>query len=77
MRQLGTMIVDAARDFESFYNRPEHTDTDTDTGEVLLVLSCDGKGVVMRPGSPRAGTAKAAAGGCPYGFRQAGQHIQQ
>ena len=62
MRQLGTMIVDAARDFEGFYNRPEHTDTDTDTEEMLLVLSCDGKGVVMRPGSLRAGTAKAAAG---------------
>jgi hypothetical protein len=60
-RQLGELIVDAAVDFEDFYNQPEDTDTDTDT-EKLLVLQCDGKGVVMRPDSLRAPTAKAAAG---------------
>jgi hypothetical protein len=66
-RQLGELIVEAARDFEDFYNRPEDTgtgtDTDTDTEEMLLVISCDGKGIVMRPGALREGTAKAAASG--------------
>lgn len=58
-RQLGKLIVDAAQDFEGFYDQPRVTDTDT--GEMLLVISCDGKGIVMRPEALRASTAKAAA----------------
>ena len=57
-RQVEDLASRAAVDFDAFYlQRP------APVGEVgdVLVLSCDGKGVVMRPGSLRAGTAKAAA----------------
>ena len=57
-RQVEDLASRAAIDFDAFYlQRP------APVGEVdhVLVLSCDGKGVVMRPGSLRAATAKAAA----------------
>ena len=57
-RQVEDLASRAGIDFDAFYlQRP------APTGEVsdVLVLSCDGKGVVMRPGSLRAATAKAAA----------------
>lgn len=61
-RQIEDLASRAAVDFDAFYRqRPAPT---ADLGEVL-VLSCDGKGVVMRPGSLRAATAKAAAGSNP------------
>lgn len=45
-------------DFDDFYT---HRQVPTgDPGDVL-VLSCDGKGVVMRPGALRTPTARAAA----------------
>ena len=57
-RQVEHLASRAAIDFDAFYRqRPAPT---ADVGQVL-VLSCDGKGVVMRPGSLRAATAKAAA----------------
>lgn len=59
-RQVEALARRAAADFEEFYAtgpRPagEHGD--------VLVLSCDGKGIVMRPEALRPATAKAAAAG--------------
>jgi hypothetical protein len=61
-RQVEDLASSAAVDFEDFYRQKPAS-----AGEVadVLVLSCDGKGVVMRPGSLRAATAKAAANGNP------------
>jgi len=61
-RQVEDLASRAAIDFDAFYlQRPAPV---AEVGDVL-VLSCDGKGVVMRPGSLRAATAKAAAGTNP------------
>jgi hypothetical protein len=56
-RQLRELVVRAAQDFESFYEQrqrvaPEKKD--------VLVLSCDAKGVVMRPEALREQTKKQA-----------------
>jgi len=61
-RQVEDLASRAAVDFDSFYLQRA-----APTGEVgdVLVLSCDGKGVVMRPGSLRPATAKAAASSNP------------
>lgn len=57
-RQVEALTARAAADVEDFYaTRP---DTEPAEGDVL-VLSADGKGIVMRPDSLRAATAKAAA----------------
>ena len=57
-RQVEDLANRAAIDFDAYYRqRPAPT---AEVGQVLI-LSCDGKGVVMRPGSLRAATAKAAA----------------
>jgi hypothetical protein len=57
-RQVEDLTVAAAADIELFYRvrRPAAAAAGT-----LLVLSCDGKGVVMRPDALRPATAKAAA----------------
>jgi hypothetical protein len=57
-RQIEDLAVAAAVDIEQFYavRRPE-----PGSPGQLLVLTCDGKGVVMRPDALRAATAKAAA----------------
>jgi hypothetical protein len=57
-RQAEESVVSAAADIPAFYASrvPEPC-----TPSALLVLSADGKGVVMRPGALRAATAKAAA----------------
>jgi len=57
-RQSLNLARDAAQDFECFYQqkrfkKPEETSN-------LLVLTFDGKGIVMRPDSLREGTKKAA-----------------
>ncbi len=57
-RQVEELAGRAAVDFEAFYAqapRPEAEATD------VVVLSADGKGIVMRPGALRPATAKAAA----------------
>jgi len=57
-RQVEDLAQRAAVDFDAFYaNRQPPAG---ETGD-LLVLSCDGKGVVMRHDALRPGTAKAAA----------------
>jgi len=57
-KQSLNLVRDVAQDFESYYQekrflKPEETDD-------LLVLTFDGKGIVMRPDSLRACTKKAA-----------------
>ena len=58
-RQVEQLAARAAVDFEAFYAQRERTVEEQDD---LLVLSCDGKGVVMRPEALRAATRKKAEG---------------
>lgn len=60
-RQLEQLTVRAAADFEAFYAQPDRGRAEATDGD-LLVLSADGKGIVMRPDALRPATAKAAAG---------------
>jgi len=57
-RQLRELTAAAAVDFKAFYEQRQPADSDRDD---VLVLSCDGKGVVMRPEALRAATQKQAA----------------
>jgi hypothetical protein len=57
-RQIEALTARAARDVEEFYTGRAHTETAEDD---VLVISADGKGIVMRPDSLRPATAKAAA----------------
>ncbi|HUL45920.1 MAG TPA: hypothetical protein VLV25_02340 [Steroidobacteraceae bacterium] len=56
-RQLRELAVVAACDFKAFYEQRVRTATETDD---VLVLSCDGKGVVMRQEALRDQTRKQA-----------------
>lgn len=57
-RQVQELAIDAAGDIDCFY---DHLVPDPATDATVLVMSVDGKGVVIRPGSLREATAKAAA----------------
>jgi hypothetical protein len=58
-RQVESLAAAAARDVEDFYTTLEHPPTSPDD---VLVISADGKGIVMRPQALRPATrAKAAA----------------
>lgn len=57
-RQVEDLAARAAVDFEAFYAQRQPPSA---AAQDLLVLSCDGKGVVMRPDALRPATAKAAA----------------
>ena len=57
-RQVEELTARAAVDVEDFYATAEHSEPAHDD---VLVLSADGKGIVMRPDSLRPATAKAAA----------------
>ena len=57
-RQVEEMALRAAVDFEAFYEHREHDAVDQDD---VLVLSCDAKGVVMRPEALREQTKRQAA----------------
>jgi len=61
-RQVEELATLAAVDFEDFYQtrRPARSKPDE-----LLVLSCDGKGIVMRPDALRTATAARAARASP------------
>jgi len=61
-RQVQDLAGRGAVDFDAFYTR-RHVPTG-EPGDVL-VLSCDGKGVVMRPDALRRATAQAAAKSAP------------
>jgi len=58
-RQVEELAQAAAVDFEAFYQAKTRTEVATETD--ILVLSADGKGIVMRPEALRSATAKAAA----------------
>ena len=58
-RQVEQLAARAAVDFEAFYTNPSRPRTAVDDGDVL-VLSADGKGIVMRLEALRPATAKAA-----------------
>jgi len=62
-RQVEALTARAAVDVEAFYaTRARHADQSADSAEGdVLVLSVDGKGIVMRPDALRPATAKAAA----------------
>ena len=57
-RQVEYLTSRAAADVEEFYETREHTEVDDADA---LMISADGKGIVMRPDSLREATAKAAA----------------
>jgi len=57
-RQLETLVQRASDDFDAFYAERKLIDSHPDD---VLVISCDGKGVVMRPDALRPATAQAAA----------------
>jgi len=61
-RQVEELALAAADDFDDFY-----TTRSAPTGDAgdVLVISCDGKGIVMRAEALRAPTAKAAAKAAP------------
>jgi len=59
-RQLEQLAARAATDFEAFYTDPSRAQATATEGN-LLVLSADGKGIVMRPDALRPATAKAAS----------------
>jgi len=57
-RQVEQLAIRAAADFNAFYTTRQPP---AGASSELLVLSCDGKGIVMRPDALRPATAKAAA----------------
>src|SRR5512136_370381 len=57
-RQAEELVERAAQDFDAFYERPESAEAASD--KALLVLSLDGKGIVMRREGLREATRKAA-----------------
>lgn len=61
-RQFEELVIRAAQDFEAFYaNRQTRARADPHTGHIL-VLTVDGKGVVMRPEDLREGHAARGGG---------------
>lgn len=63
-RQIEELAVRAARDFEAFYDARQDETVDQERGVAppdLLVLSTDGKGIVMRHDALRPETARKAA----------------
>jgi hypothetical protein len=65
-RQVEELAVRAAADFEQFYaGRPRAPDGEDSDKRDVLVLSADGKGIVMRADALRAATAKAARRASP------------
>ena len=63
-RQCEAVTVSVAQDFEAFYRQRSGLATAGGEDE-LLVLSTDGKGIIMHPADLREATAKAAATSSP------------
>lgn len=57
-KQSLNLVRDVAQDFESFYEEKRFIDPEESAD--LLILTFDGKGIVMRPDGLREGTKKAA-----------------
>jgi len=64
-RQVEELARLAAVDFEGFYAARAHAAQRRDDDHDVLVLSCDGKGIVMRPEALREATAQAAQRASP------------
>ncbi|MGI8653073.1 MAG: hypothetical protein ACR2I7_09790 [Geodermatophilaceae bacterium] len=60
-RQIEALAHRAALDVEAFYATRARQQEPEDPGGQVLVISADGKGIVMRPDALRPATAKAAA----------------
>lgn len=60
-RQVEALVARAAQDFDAFYTQRQAMAAARDPTGAVLVLTVDGKGVVMRPQDLRAPTRKAAA----------------
>ncbi len=61
-RQAEELVARAAQNFDGYYAERLWSETanDTATSETLLVMSCDGKGIAMRPEALREATRKQA-----------------
>jgi len=59
-RQAESLVISAAQDFDAFYTALERAPPDPGLDPGLLVISVDGKGIVMRPNGLREATRKAA-----------------
>ena len=59
-RQAEELVVTLSRDFEAFYTRPLEPQSAQVDGERILVISADGKGIVMHPSGLREATQRAA-----------------
>ena len=76
-RQVEQLVQRAAADVDDFYAHTRSSGSGSGSEEMLLVLSADGKGIVMRPEAlreetRRAAAKKAASGGGPFQTRLAG-----
>ena len=60
-RQFEELVIRAAQDFEAFYAHRQAVARADPHAASILVLTVDGKGVVMRPGDLREPTQRAAA----------------
>lgn len=60
-RQVEALVARAAQDFDAFYTQRQATAAAPGPTGAVLVLTADGKGVVMRPQDLREPTRKAAA----------------
>lgn len=58
-RQLEELVVDIAQDFERYYSSEQNDAADEETADPLII-SLDGKGIVMRQEALRESTKKAA-----------------
>jgi hypothetical protein len=62
-RQLEEIVAHAATDSDAFYSEPQaHAISNADEAGPILVLSMDGKGVVMRKADLRAPTSTRGCG---------------
>jgi hypothetical protein len=59
-RQAEEVSVHVSQDFDAFYRRPLEALTDTGAEEEILVISADGKGIVMHPEGLREATRAAS-----------------
>lgn len=59
-RQAEEVAVHLSQDFDAFYRHPLEAVTEAGDEEKVLVITADGKGIVMHPGGLREATRKAA-----------------
>jgi hypothetical protein len=64
-RQIEELARAAAVDFDDFYASQARSAADAEDPDDVLVISCDGKGIVMRPDGLRPQTAAAAQRAAP------------